>query len=330
MIVRWQLLAAAIAAWAGFSMFPMNGAIAQQDWPQKPVRIIVPYATGGTSDLFGRLIAPELAGAFKQSFVVENIGGAAGGLGAQRVAGSAPDGYTLMISDVGSHVVNPLVFKSNALFDTMRDFTQIALLGGPPMVLAVNSALPISDLKDFVAYVKAQPNGLNWGSPGFGSQGHLIGEIFRSAGKLNMVHINYKGAGPAIIDLQGNQIPAAFAVLSSVAPGIKSGKLRVLASTSEQRLGGFPDLPTFAELGRRDLTLMAWFALSAPANLPKPIVARLNAEARRAIKTPAMQARFADLGIVSVDMDAAAFGRFVQLEIDRYAPIVEALPKEVP
>ncbi len=307
----------------------LSKAIAQKDWPQKTVRIIVPYAAGGTSDLFGRLIASQLADAFKQSFVVENVAGASGGIGAQRAAQSAPDGYTLLIMDA-AHVVNPLVSKSDTLFDTRRDFTPIALFAGAPNVLAVNSALPVRDLKEFVAYVKAQPKGLNWASAGLGTQAHLVGETFKLAGKLDMVHINYKGSGPAIVDLMGNQISAVFSVLSSFIPGIKSGKLRAIASTAEHRSASFPDLQTFSEQGYPQLNALAWFGLVAPANLPKPIVERLNAEVRRAIKTPAVQATFANLGVESVfgDIDAATFASFLQSEIVRYARIIDALPIE--
>lgn len=325
MIIRKCLLAAGLAGSFGLGAAP-GLAATQTDWPQKPVRIVVPYVAGGTSDMLGRLVANHLSEAFGQPFIVENKGGAAGLIGSQQVARSAPDGYTLVVSGLGSHVVAPINTPNS--FDPMKDFTHIAFLGGPPTVLAVNADTPVHSVKEFVANVKAMPRGLSWGSPGIGTHGHLIGELFKADNKLNMVHISYKGAGPPITDLLGKQIQAVFLTLSSAGAHIKAGKLRGLAVTAEKRLDDYPDIPTFAESGYPKLTAMSWFSLSGPAGMPASIVNRLNAEVQRALASPKVLERLASEGIQTRPMDAAAFTRFFSSEIKFWTPYVAALPKE--
>ena len=305
------------AAWAG------SGARAQSDWPAKSIRLVVPYAPGGGSDTLGRLIGRQLQDALKQTVVIENRGGAGGIIGSQLVAKSPPDGYTLVISGIGSHVIAP-VEAPNA-FDPMKDFTHIALLGGPPLALAVNSELPVKDVKGLIAYTQANPKGISWGSPGQGTHGHLTGELFRQINKLNMVHIAYKGGGPAVADLLGNQIQASITTLSSANAHVDSGRLRLLATTASRRLAAYPDTPTMAELGYPQLTGTTWFSVSGPAGMPAAIVDRLNAEVRRGQQTPAMKAAMAIENMETVDYDAAGFTRFVAAEIARWTPAIKSL-----
>jgi tripartite-type tricarboxylate transporter receptor subunit TctC len=303
-------------------LFPL-AASAQADWPQKPVKVVVPYAPGGSADTLGRLIARHLSEAFKQPFIIENRAGAGGIIGSQLVSKAPPDGYTLVVSGIGSHVIAPV--ESPSAFDPIKDFSHIALLGGPPLVMVVNAELPVKDVKGFIAYVNANPKGVSWGSPGQGTHGHLIGEMFRTATKTHLVHISYKGASPAVQDLLGGQIPAAFMTLSSANAHIHSGKLRALALSSRQRLAAYPDVPTFIELGYPALTGTTWFSLSGPPGMPPELVDRLNAEVRRGLTTPAAKALFALESMETIDYDAPAFTRYFKSEIEHWTGPAKAL-----
>jgi tripartite-type tricarboxylate transporter receptor subunit TctC len=297
-------------------------ACAQEKWPTKPVRVVVPYSPGGSADTLGRLISRHLSDAFKQTFVVDNRAGAAGAIGSQMVARSDPDGYTLVVSGIGSHVVAPL--SSPTPYDPMKDFTHIAILGGPPAVLAVNSSVPVKDVAGFIAYVKTLPQGLSWGSPGQGTHGSLIGEAFRQTTKLNLVQISYKGANPAVSDVVANQIQAVFVTLTTASQQIKAGKLRALAVTSTQRIADFPDVPTFKELGYPQLTGTTWFSLSGPAGMNPELVNRLNAEVRKALKSPEGKEELRNENMETFDWDPATFTKYVQSEIDHWRPYVKS------
>lgn len=297
-----------------------------EKWPQKPVRIIVPYVAGGTADMLGRLVANELSESLGQPFVVENKGGAAGLIGSQQVARSTPDGYSLLVSGLGSHVVAPVNTPNS--FDPMKDFKHIAFLGGPPTVLAINASTPVQNIDEFKQYVKELPEGLSWGSPGVGTHGHLIGELFKAATNLNMVHISYKGAGPPLADLVGKQIDAVFVTLSSSGSFVKAGKLRALAVTSETRQEEYPEIPTFAESGYPNLTAMSWFGLSAPAGLPAPIVERLNREVRAALQTEKVRELLKSEGIETRQMNAEEFTEFFRSEIEFWTPLVHSLANQ--
>ena len=310
------------AVLAGLVAFP---ALAQSDWPQKPIRLIVPYSPGGSADTLGRLIGKHLADAFKQPVVIDNRVGAGGMIGSHLVAKAAPDGYTLVVSGIGSHVIAPI--DSPGTFDPMKDFTHIALLGGPPIAMVVNAEQPIKDFKGFISYVSQQPQGISWASPGQGTHGYLTGETFRNSLKLNMVHIAYKGAAPAVADLIANQVPAGFMTLSSANAWVDSGKLRLLAVTSAHRLPEYPNVPTFAELGYPNLTGTTWFSISGPSGMPPAIVDKINAEVRRGLQTPAIRKKMAAESMVPGDYDAAGFTRFVAAEIERWGPTSRALPK---
>jgi tripartite-type tricarboxylate transporter receptor subunit TctC len=297
-------------------------ASAQGAWPQKPIRLVVPYAPGGSADTLGRALAKHLGEVLGQSVVVDNKSGAGGLIGSQQVSKSAPDGYTLVVSGIGSHVI---ASADKVAFDPLKDFTHIALFGGPPIAFVVNAAQPYRDVAGFISHVSADSKGVSYGSPGQGTHGHLTAELFRAAHKLNMVHISYKGAGPAVTDLLANQIPAAFMTLSSANAHIVSGKLRLLALTAPHRLAEFPNVPTFAELGQPNLTGTTWFGLSGPPGLPPAIVERINAEVRRGLQTPAVKAMLAAESMVTTDMDAATFTRFVGSELERWGPPARAV-----
>lgn len=321
-----RALPAALVLAATLQMAPL--AAAQPAWPERPVKLMVPFSPGGSTDTLGRLIGRQLADAFGQPFVVENRAGAGGMIGSLAVAKAAPDGYNLVISGIASHVIAPA--GASPAFDPMKDFTHIAMIGGPPVVLVVNSALPVNDVKAFIAHVAAKPEGLSWGSSGQGTHAHLIGEMFRAAENLNMVHISYKGGGQAVLDLLGNQIPAAFMALPSANAHILSGRLRALATTASKRLAEHPGVPTFSELGYPALTARTWFGVSGPAGMPRPLVERINAEVRRALQVASVRQQLALESIESDDFDAATFTQYVKSEIERWTPLAKAVSKTNP
>jgi tripartite-type tricarboxylate transporter receptor subunit TctC len=294
-----------------------------QDWPSRPVKIVVPFAPGGTADTLGRLVAQRLADELKESFVIENRGGAGGAVGSEIVAKSAPDGYTLVVSGIASHVIAPLLPRGTP-YDPMKDFTHIALFGGPPAVLAVNPSLPAKNLKEFVALAKQKPGAISYGSPGNGTQGQLVAELFKHLAGIDLQHVPYKGAANAVTDLIAGHIPAVSTTLSTAAGQIHAGRARGLAISAAARLPDYPDIPTFAESGYPDLVATVWFSLSGPAGLPQPIVERLNAQVRRALQHPDVKAKLHHEGIPPNDLDAKAFNAFVAGELKRWAPIVRA------
>ena len=306
-----------------FLVFTLFGNFAfGQSWPDKPVRIIAPFAPGGSADTLGRLIAQKLTESLKETFIVENRPGAGGALGSDLAAKAAPDGYTLVVSGIASHVLAPAI--QGTPYDPLRDFTHIALFGGPPAVLAVNPALKVKDLREFVKLAKSKPKALSYGSPGNGTQGQLVAELFKQHAGIEMVHVPFKGASAAVADLIAGHIQAVSTTLTTASGQIRSGRAIGLAISAETRLPEFPDVPTFAEMGYPDIVATVWFSLSGPANLPPEIVQRLNTEVNRALQLPDVRERLKTEGIVPTTMDAKAFTAFVAAEVKRWAPIVKA------
>ncbi len=300
----------------------MSTSALAQEWPVKPVRIVVPHAPGGVTDMLARLVADRLSGGLKQSFVVENRAGAGGLVGSDLVSKSAPDGYTLVASGMASHVIAPTA--GVAPFDPMKSFTHIALLGGPPLALLVHPSVQVKSVKTFIALTRAQAGGVSYGSPGAGTHNHLMGELFRARTGAQMVHISYKGGGPAAIDLIGGHIPSAFLTLSTAAPHIKSGRVRALAITSAARLPDYATVQTFAEAGYGDLTTTNWSAYSGPAGIPAAIATRLNNEVVKVLRSAEIQERLHAEGIKPNELSLAAFTEFFQKEIDRWTPVAKS------
>jgi tripartite-type tricarboxylate transporter receptor subunit TctC len=294
-----------------------------QAWPAKPVRVIVPFAAGGTADMLGRVTAKKLAEAFRESFVVENRPGAGGALGSELAARAAPDGYTLLVSGVASHVLAPALPRG-VPYDPLRDFTHIALFGGPPSVLIINPGVPAKNLREFVELLKANPKKYSYGSPGNGTHGQLVAELFKQLAHVEMQHVPYKGAAGAVTDLIAGHIPAASTTLSTASGQIHSGRARALAISAAARLPDYADVPTFAEAGYQELVATIWFSLSAPANLPAPMVERLNAEVRKALDSPEVRERLKPEGIEPAGLSAAQFTAFVAEELRRWTPVVKA------
>ncbi len=294
-----------------------------QAWPVKPVRIVVPFLPGGTADTFARILAAKFGESLGQPVVVENRAGAGGLVGSEFVAKSAPDGYTLVISGVASHAIAPAMSPKIA-FDAVKDFSHIALFGGPPAVFAVHPSVPAKDLKSLIALAKSTPGTLTYGSPGTGTQGHLVGELFKQVTGVNLVHVPYKGASGAVSDLMAGHIHALSTTLTTASTAIRSGRVRALALSSAVRLPDYPAVPTFRELGYPDLVATVWFSLSGPAGMPPELVTRLNAEVRRVLQLPDVRERLRPDGIEPATLDAKAFTEFVASEVKRWAPVVRA------
>jgi tripartite-type tricarboxylate transporter receptor subunit TctC len=297
-----------------------------QAWPGKPVRLIAPFPAGGSADTFARLLAQHFTETWKQSVVVENRAGAGGAIGSDLVAKAPPDGYTLVISGIASHVVAPAVAKLP--YHPLNSFSHIALIGGPPAALCVHPDVPSRSLRDLVAWAATQPQGLNWGSSGTGTHAHLIGEMLRDTTRMKLVHVSYKGGAPAMTDLIGRQIPLTVTALSSAMPHLRAARIRALAISTRARLPDLPDVPTFAEAGYPQLTATTWFSLSGPAGMAPGVVAAINLETRKALATQRFRERVAAEGLEPNDLDAAAFTQFVRAELERWTPLARAAQPE--
>jgi tripartite-type tricarboxylate transporter receptor subunit TctC len=298
------------------------GAAAAQDWPSKPVRIIVPFAPGGTADTWGRILADGYSEAFKQQFFVENKPGSGGLIGSQQVARAAPDGYTLLISGVGSHVIAAGV-NPNAGFDPIKDFTHIAMLGGPPIAIIANPSTGIKTMDDLLKYVKASQKTVGFGSPGVGSNGHLFGEYIAQKLGIKLEHIPYRGAALAVTDVVGGHVPLASTTLTTAAAQIRAGTVNGIAVTSKQRIKSFPEIPTFIELGY-DISSSTWFSLSGPAGLAPDIVDKLNKEVPNILAQPKVKQKLDADGITADPMSPAEFVKTMQEEIARWVPVAKS------
>lgn len=292
-----------------------------QQYPAKPVRIVVPFPPGGTSDTLGRIVAAKLTESLGQTFVIENRPGAGGLVGSEIVSKSTPDGYTLVVSGIASHTIAPAM-SPKPLFDPMKDFTHIALFGGPPDVVGVHPSLPAKELKAFVAFAKARPGELSYGSPGNGTLGHLVAELLKQKAGINLVHVPYKGAAIAVVDIVAGNIHAISTTLTTASAQIRAGKVRALAISSEKRLPDYPGVPTFRDAGYRDVVATVWFSLSGPAGVPAEIANRLNGEVRRILQLPDVRDRLRGDGIEPNQLDTKAFTEFMAAEIRRWGGVV--------
>lgn len=295
-----------------------------QTWPIKPVRIVAPFAPGGSADTLGRIVATKLTESFGQPFIVENRGGAGGVVGAETVIRGTPDGYTLLVTGMGPLVVASAM-APKLPFDPVKDFTHIALFGGSPSVLGVHPSLPARDLKSFIALAKARPGTITYGSAGHGSTGQLIVELLKRSAHIDIQHVPYKGAAPAVGDLVGGHITASCGTLPSMAAQIRANKIRALAMSSAARVADFPDVPTYRESGFPQLVQTVWFSLSGPPGLPSDLVTRLNAEVQRILHLPDVRERLRAQAIDPPTLDAKQFTEFVASEFKHWAPLVREL-----
>jgi tripartite-type tricarboxylate transporter receptor subunit TctC len=296
-------------------------------WPNKPVRIVVPFAPGGTTDILARALAPELGKAFGQTFIIDNEPGAGGNLGADIVAKSPADGYTLLMGTVGTHGINQSLYPKMP-FDPIKDFAPITLVAGVPNVLVMNptkaQALNINSTADLIRYAKANPGKLNMASSGNGTSIHLSGELFKSMTGTFMVHFPYRGSGPALLDLIGGTMDLMFDNLPSALPQIKAGKLKAFAVTSAQRSAAIPELPSIAEAGPvTGYDASSWFGLLAPAGTPADIVNRLQSESAKAMSAPALKERLLSQGAIPSGMPPAEFAAYIAAETKKWAVVVK-------
>ncbi len=303
-------------------------AAAQTAWPTKPVRIVVPFAPGGTTDILARVLAPELSKVFGQSFVVDNKAGAGGNIGAEIVAKSPADGTTLLMGTVGTHGINKALY-AKLPYDPQKDFAPVTLVAGVPNVMVMNTRraqeLGIASVADFVRYAKAHPGRLNMASSGNGTSIHLAGELFKSRNGIFMTHIPYRGSGPALKDLIGGAVDVMFDNLPSAMPHIQSGSLKAFAVTSSQRSAALPDLPTVADAGKLPgFEASSWFGLLAPAGTPPDVVARLQQETAKALALPAVKERLLAQGAIPGGNSPAEFAQQIDAEITKWAGVVKA------
>lgn len=292
-----------------------------QEWPAKPIRIVVPFAAGGTSDILARALGERLQAALKQTVIIDNKAGAGGVIGADSVAKSAPDGTTFLLGTIASHAINP-VLNPKMPYDAAKDFAPVILLGSISNVLLVGSDQPYKNVKELIAAVKAKP-GMPFASAGQGSSQHMSGEAFRLLAGVELTHVPYKGSAPAIQDVIGGQIPMSFETATVALPHIQSGKVRALAVTSAKRSKVLPDTPTLQEAGVAGFDVSSWQALYAPAGTPAAIVKRLNAEIEKIIAEPEMKARMDGLGLDHSPNTPEQFTAFGQSELVKWAKIVK-------
>jgi tripartite-type tricarboxylate transporter receptor subunit TctC len=306
-----------------------NPSRAQTAWPSKPVRIVVPFAPGGTTDILARAMAPELSRAFGQQFVVENRAGAGGNIGADLVAKAPNDGYTLLMGTVGTHGINKSLY-ARMPYDPQKDFAPISLVAGVPNVMVVNTekaaARGIQNVADFIRHAKANPGKLNMASSGNGTSIHLAGELFKSMGGVFMTHFPYTGSGPALLALLGGDMDVMFDNLPSSMPHIKAGKLKALAVTSAQRSSALPDVPTVDQAGGavfKGFEASSWFGLLAPAGTAPDTITRIQQETAKALGTPAIKERLQAQGAIPSGNTPQEFARLIDAEIRKWAPVVK-------
>ncbi len=293
-----------------------------QSWPQKPIRMVIPYPPGGPTGVMGRLVATKLPELLGQPVIVDNKPGASGQMGAADVAKAAPDGYTFL-TNASIHVINPHVY-SKPLVDPIREFTPVALIGVVPLVMVVPPMQPAKDVKEFIAWASANPGKVNFASASSASAQHLAGEHFKQVTGIDMQHVPYNGSGPALADLVGGHVQLMFDSLPSSMSFIRSGKLKALGASSPKRLAVLPDVPTLIEAGVPDFDLTTWYGVWAPAGTPKDIVARMNAEIVRLVVLPDMKEKLAGLGVEASAFTPEQFAAFNRTEYERWGRIVRA------
>jgi tripartite-type tricarboxylate transporter receptor subunit TctC len=296
---------------------PTSEVVAQSaKFPDKPVKMVVGFSAGGGTDVVARILAQKMSEIMGQTVFVENRPGASGMIALEAVTKSAPDGYTLMMGSQTTFAVAPTLYRKTSL-DPARDLAGVAMGGISPLVLVVHPSVQARSVNDVIAMAKAKPGSVNYGSGGLGTTPHMTGELFQSAAGVKMAHVAYRGEAPAINDLLGGQIPLMFANLSAIIGNVRAGQLRALAVTSAQRAAAAPDIPTVEEAGLAGFEAATWFALVAPAGTPREVLARLNAEVKRALALPDVRQRFADLGMTAESLDS-----LIKSEIAKWTKVI--------
>jgi len=298
-----------------------TAALAQADYPSRPIRFLVGVVPGGAADTLARAVGQRYSMAFNQQVIVDNRPGANQTIAADLTAKAQPDGYTIVIVAAG-HAISPALYKLP--YDAQKDFSAIGFIAAVPNVLVVNPSLPVASVKEFIAYAKAHPDALNFGSGSTGSAGHLAGELFKAMAGVRMVHVPYKGAGPAMQDLIGGRIQLMFDNLASSLAQMRAGRVRALAVTTAKRSALAPELPTIAESGLPCFDISTWFGVFAPGGTPRDIVERLHAEFVKALADPAVRETMLKLGAEPVGNTPAEFAAYIQSEARKYAEVIKA------
>lgn len=301
-----------------------SGSAAAAEWiPDRPLRIVSPYSAGGTNDLLGRLMAQKLSERLGQPVVVENRAGANGIIGAEYVAGTPGDGYTMLVGNSATHGINPNLY-GKLPYDAHKDFTPIGLVASVPLLLVVGPNVKANSLQDLVALTKSSSHPLSFASPGVGSSPQLAGELFKSIAGLDLTHVPYKGDSPAVTDVMGGQVTMMFANMPSALPFVRSGKLKAMAMTGAVRTSAAPDIPTMAEAGVPGVEISSWYGLMAPAGVPPEVLARLNTELNAVLQMPDVQKRIRELGAEPAQPGLPTqFRKFIDAELTKYGEIIE-------
>ena len=311
----------AVLAMCAALMLP--GIAAAEHYPSHSVKIVVPFPAGGSNDIIARILAQKLSERTGQQFFVENRGGAGGNIGADAVAKSAADGYTLLVTAPPPLTTNAALYKSLP-FNPETDFAPVALLATVPIVLMVHPSVPATNVQELVALAKAKPGTLNFASSGIGTTNHLAGELLKRMTEIDIVHVPYKGAAPAMNDLIAGHIPMMFDNMPAVLPQVQGGSVRAIAVAGAKRASALPDVPTVAEQGVAGFEAFSWFGLVAPAKTPAPVLATLQAEVESVLKTPDVGKRFAELGAEPGALSGAAFGKFLAEDTAKWTKIIQA------
>jgi tripartite-type tricarboxylate transporter receptor subunit TctC len=309
-------LAAVALAGGAFAQTPSN-------WPTKPIRLVVPFTPGGSTDILARSIGKELQDAWGQPVVIDNVPGAGGSIGADKVAKAPADGYTLLMGHIGTLAVNPSLYP-NLPYDPIKSFAPVAWVARVPNVLVVHPSVPARTVQELVALAKAKPGQLAYGSGGNGSAANLATEYFKLRTGTSLLHIPYRGTAPATADLMGGQIQVLFTGAPAVLGQIRAGQLRALAVSSPKRLDALPDVPTVAESGYKDFEADQWYGVVAPAGTPRDVIAKLNAQINLSLNSPALKARLNNEGAVAVPATPEAFGAHIAREIARWQPVIKS------
>lgn len=298
------------------------GAAGAQDYPTKPIRLLVPFTTGGGNDTLARIFGQKFTDAWGQSVIVENRPGAGGTVATALVARATPDGYTLLISSIATHAVSPHLYRDPG-YDPLRDFAPIALLGVAPVVMGINLAVPAKSVQEFIALAKAKPGNFKYASGGIGSVMHTSAMVFSQVAGVEMLHVPYKGAGPAYIALVGSEVDLAIDTTAALLPLVRSGRVRALAVARRTRMPEAPEIPTFIEAGLPAYEANGWYSMHAPAGTPAPIIAKLNGEIARVMKQPDMQERFRQLGADGGGGPPEQLTAFVKSELAKYSKVIK-------
>ncbi len=314
MIRRAAFIAALLAAF--------TGGVQAQAYPTKPIRLVVPFTPGGTTDILGRAIAQKLTDALGQPMLVENRPGAGGSIGAEAVARAAPDGYTLLMGHIGTLAVNPSLYPKLG-YDPVKNFAPVAWVARVTNVLVVNPSVPARDVQELIRLARAQPGRLRYATGGNGSAAHLAMEYFKLQTETDLVHVPYKGTAPAVTDVISGQVEVTMTGAPGVMPHVKAGKLRALGVSSMQRLESLAELPTIAEAGVTGFEAIQWYGLVAPAGTPATVIARLNAEVNRALETPELKTRLVAEGAEAAPATPQAFGALIAAELERWRPVIQ-------